>query len=296
MSTEVAIQSGNFAAMAQAMGLSQDAPKKKSSSMLPRFRVWNQPVMGEVEVKGKKKRMEIVEAPSFRLEQEDGTFVYASQARVRTFMQRFMLKKYDASAKMYVKTYMGDNLNQDLKDNTGGFNCGKPSGYIKDWNALPKDVQDLIRSVKRVRVVFGIVEMIGAVDANGNDVEIEPTPFIFEVENKDSFRNIGNTIGEFSKLRKLPLQHWMNLSLDAQETAKGDVFGIVESRADMSESLDITDEDQTMFRDFTVWVENYNEYILNQWNEKSRVSMSAEDEDLVGSFVDVDDADLVDEA
>ena len=49
----------------------------------------------------------------------------------------------------YVKTIMGDNLNIDLKDNDGGFNCGKPSGWIKDFKALPEKMQDLIRQIKK---------------------------------------------------------------------------------------------------------------------------------------------------
>lgn len=294
MSTEVAIQSGNFAAMAQAMGMQQDT--KQTSSMLPRLRMWNKPIMGEVEVKGKKKKMEVVEAPIYRLEQEDGTFVYSSEAKVRIFMQRFMLKKYDSVANKYVKTYMGNDLNGDMKDNAGGFNCGKPAGYIKDWNALPDSTKDLIKSIKRVRVVFGIVDMVDAVDGNGNDVEVPPTPFIFEVENKDSFNNIGDVMGNFSKFRKLPLQHHTTLTVQANTMASGAVYGVVEASADTSTTIDITEADQDMFKNFTVWVENYNEYILNQWNENSRSTMSADDEDLVGSFVDVEDADLVDEA
>ena len=53
---------------------------------------------------------------------------------------------------------MHDDLNVDLKDNDGGFNCGKPAGYIQDYNALSQDKKDLIKQIKRVRVVLGTVE------------------------------------------------------------------------------------------------------------------------------------------
>ena len=59
----------------------------------------------------------------------------------------------------YVKTVMADNLNIDLKDNDGGFNCGKPAGYIQDFKSLPEKTQELIKQIKRVRVLFGIVEL-----------------------------------------------------------------------------------------------------------------------------------------
>ena len=46
--------SGNFAEMAKAMGMTQDMGSNKSkSSTLGRLRIWNQAVMGQVEVKGK---------------------------------------------------------------------------------------------------------------------------------------------------------------------------------------------------------------------------------------------------
>ena len=71
---------------------------------------------------------------------------------------------------------MADNLNIDLKDNDGGFNCGKPSGWIEDYKSLPDATKELIRSIKRVRVVLGTVELINPVDASGNSVELEATP------------------------------------------------------------------------------------------------------------------------
>ena len=66
---------------------------------------------------------------------------------------------------------MSDNINMDLKDNDGGFNCGKPSGWIEDYKSLPEATKELIKSVKRVRVVLGTVDLIEPVDASGNSVE-----------------------------------------------------------------------------------------------------------------------------
>jgi hypothetical protein len=55
----------------------------------------------------------------------------------------------------YIKTVMHDDLNVDLKDSDGGFNCGKPAGYIQDFKSLPTKTQELIKTIKRVRVLFG---------------------------------------------------------------------------------------------------------------------------------------------
>ena len=49
----------------------------------------------------------------------------------------------------YHKTIMADNLNVDLKDTQGTFNCGKPTGYIKDFKSLPEDTKTLIKANKK---------------------------------------------------------------------------------------------------------------------------------------------------
>ena len=61
MTTDVStINTSNFSAMAQAMGMGADMAKQPTkSSTLPRLRIWNKPVMGQVEVKGKMKNMEV---------------------------------------------------------------------------------------------------------------------------------------------------------------------------------------------------------------------------------------------
>ena len=48
-------------------------------------------------------------------------------------MYKRFVKGNDNTPNRYIKTVMADNLNIDLKDNDGGFNCGKPAGYIQDF-------------------------------------------------------------------------------------------------------------------------------------------------------------------
>ena len=103
------------------------------------------------------------------------------------------------TANRYVKTVMANDLNSDMKDNDGGFNCGKPAGFIKDWAALPDSMKDLIKSIKRVRAIFGTVDMVNATDADGNAVDVDTTPFIWEVDNRDAFKTMGD---QFTKLSK----------------------------------------------------------------------------------------------
>ena len=291
MTNQVAtLNTGNFAEMAKAMGMSQDmgGDNKAKSSTLPRLRIWNQPVMGQVEVKGKMKNMEVVPAGMYRLQLPDDTFVYSESVKIRAFVQRFMYKRYDSPNNMYIKTLMAEDLNGDLKDNTGGLNCGKPAGYIKDFQALPDDTKALIKQIKRVRVILGEVQLVNAVDGEGNEVDTDVHPFIWEIDNRDAFKTLGEPFTQMAKQRRLPVQHWIDCGADERSIPTGAKFYVPTAGIDMSVAIDLTEEDQTKFSDFLEWINNYNEYIVSAWNEKRSEKMNAEDEALVEDFIDIE--------
>lgn len=292
MTTEIAtLNSGNFAEMARAMGMDADMAKVPAkSSTLPRLRIWNSSIMGPVEVNGKKKNMEIVPAGMYRLELPDESFVFAETVRLRVFVQRFMYKRYDSENNQYVKTLMAEDLKGDLKDNTGGFNCGKPAGWIADFNDYPKDKQDFFKSIKRVRVILGEVTLVSPVDSKGNELEEKTYPFIWEVENSDAFKTMGEPFTQLGRQKRLPVQHWIECATvrGGKEGTKIE-FYVPTQKLDLSSTIDLTDADQTRFSDFIEWIGNYNQYIVNAYNEKVGDKMSEDDIALVDEFVDVDE-------
>jgi hypothetical protein len=291
MTTEVAtLQSGNFAEMAKAMGMAADMPKetKAKQSMLPRLRIWNQPVMGEVEVKGKKKKMEVVPAGQYRLQLANDEMIYAEQADIRVFVQRFMYKRYDADNRQYIKTLMAEDLKGDLKDNTGGLNCGKPAGYIEDFQALPEDMKTLIKQIKRVRVLLGEVKLTNAVNDKGEELGDVTHPFIWEVENRDAFKTMGAPFTMMAKQKRLPVQHFITCGTEERQLPTGASFYLPTAQVDLSESIDLSDEDQATFANFIEWINNYNDYIVKTWTEVKSKSVSAEDAELVEDFIDIE--------
>ena len=176
MNQVTTIDTNNFAAMAQAMGMNAESTNKASkASTLARLRIHHTPIMGQQEIKGKMKNVEVIAGGAYKLEIPDGPTYYAEGVTIRPFLQRFMYKKFikgnDNTANRFLKTVMGNDLNNDMKDNEGGFNCGKPAGFIKDWAALPDTMKELIKSIKRVRALFGTVELVNPTDDNGNPVE-----------------------------------------------------------------------------------------------------------------------------
>ena len=162
MSELTTIDTDNYAAMAQMMGMAYDTGEKKSS--LARLRINKKSIMGDADVNGKTIKMEIVSAGALGLQNRDNQVIYAVKVVLRPFLQRFMYQRYDSNANNYNKTVMADTLDIDLKDSAGTFNCGKPGGYIKDFDALPDTTKELIRQIRRVRVVFGTASMSGTTE------------------------------------------------------------------------------------------------------------------------------------
>ena len=288
------IDTNNYAEMAQAMGIAHEgASKKQQASTLARLRIHHTPIMGEAEVNGKRVNMEVVEGGHYKLEIPDGPTYYAKDIKVRAFMQRFMYKKFvmanGNTPNRYVKTVMSDNLNMDLKDNDGGFNCGKPSGWIEDYKSLPDATKDLLKSIKRVRVVLGTVDLIEPVDASGNSVEVQTTPFIWEIDNRDAFKEVGNCFSKLAKMKRLPVQHMISAQTEERKLPNGSSFYLPVVALDITKTVELSQDDQNRFSDFMSWIENYNTYIINTYAERAVSKHDTDLDDLdVDGIVDVE--------
>ena len=284
------IDTNNYAEMAKAMGMANEAATTKKQGMfLARLRLNHSPILGAESI--------LVKAGTYKLEIPDGPTYYAESAIMRPFMQRFMYKKFvmgsPGTPNRYVKTVMADSLNMDLKDNDGGFNCGKPAGWIEDYNSLPDSTKELIRSIKRVRVVLGNVELINPKDVNGNPVDVDTTQFIWEVENRDAFKTIGGVFTKLAKMKRLPVQHSVTLNSEERKLPNGNSFFLPLAAMDVTSTVELSQDDQDKFGDFMGWVQNYNEYIINAYAEKAT---SKHDEDLDDlNLDDIVDLELEDE-
>ena len=299
------INTENYSAMAQMMGISDDnSNKNKKSTNLNRLRLWHSPIMGQEEIKGKLTKVEVIEGGTYRLEiLEDDTskFVYSKDIRVQPFMQRFMYRRYVANINAkegeprgsFHRTIMSNTLNQDLKDNTGKFNCGKPTGYVEDFKSLSTEMQDLIRNIKRVRVMFGVVTMINPMDSNGDEIKKEiKTPFIWEIDNKEAFKTVGVPFLEFAKTQRLPIQHDIVFSAPKEhEISNGFKYYTPICSIDSSVNHSISTENEKLFNDFLEWVKNYNDYICKEWDSKAiqrQDEISDEDASVVEDFIEMD--------
>ena len=290
------IDTNNYAGMAEAMGMAIEVSENKKTNTLARLKIQHSPIMGEMEIDGKTVNVETIQGGAFKLDVPEDNVYYSDTVTIRPFLQRFMYKRFVANtgAKdgeplgQYHKTIMSDNLNVDLKDNFGGFNCGKPAGYIQDFDSLPEKTKELIKQIKRVRVLFGLIDMPKAMDSNKVDMEIVSKPFIWEIDNRDAFKIVGQPFAKLAKMKRLPIQHVMSFSTEERKLPNGNAFYLPKCDVDTSNQISIGEKDQDMFADFMAWVQNYNDYINSEWDKRSASKSSEDYMEVVDTFVDVE--------
>ena len=280
------------AEMAKIMGVADDDDSSETkTSTLARVKIIHAPIMGMKTIDGEETETVVVKGGSYSIQMPDDRIIYGSKLTLRPFMQRYMYKKYvqgtDADNPGYfVKTIMADSLNQDLKDTHGGYNCGKPAGYIKDFKALSEDMQKLIRTIKRVRVIFGLAELTNPIDESGKKISNFDTniPVIFEVDNRTSFKTSGEPFTSLAKRKHLPIQHLIDFTTEVQELQTGGKYYTVLTKLHAG-SIDVDKQDAETLQSFLDWITNYNNYVTTSFDEKRGNSVSEEEAEIIDQIV-----------
>jgi len=277
--------------LAQLMGSPKQETQQRSA--LARVNVLSSAIKGEVELGGKKIKTDVVPVGSYKITLGDDVF-YAESIEVRLMSDRQQWQRWNASTNEMEKSVMAHDVRGDLKDSVGGYNLGRPSGYVEDFNALPEATKEVIRSVKRVKVFMGTLTVKSPIDDTGSPVngEYVDMPFIMDVKNRDSLKNI--EASEKAVVRKAVKLYMANIILTGGEASipTGATYGYTLSA--VGSLVQPSDEDDDYMRkiasDFNEYIQYSNGKILDLHNERSNVSMSTEDAALVGSIIDVAEA------
>ena len=285
MSTEISITGMDNASMAALMGVS--AETKQSASSLARINVVSTALKGEMELGGKKIKTDVVPVGAYKITQGDDVF-YSEQISIRVFAQRQQWQRWNASTNEMEKSVMTTSLNGDLQDSVGGFNLGRPSGYVEDWNALPEATKDLMRTVKRVKIFMGLLTVKSPIDEHGEPISKEyvDLPFVMDVKNRDSLKNLDGALKTVQRANLLPIMSTLELAGQEGSIPTGATFGYITAKA--GDKVELTEADNQTLKDFLGFIEYGNGKILDLYNERSDKGMSAADAELVGSIVDVD--------
>ena len=288
-STEVTLTTDGRS-IAEMMGLSKGSSGKRS--MLARFSQIHSPLKGDMEINGKAVRVDVVPAGAYKLLQSDDKVAYAVSPKIRIYAQRMQWTRWDSDENTMVKTVLVNNLTGDLKDNTGGFNAGRPSGYVEDFKSLPKATQELMRNTKRTKVVFGTVVMQGATDEQGNAIEdasltTQEIPFVLDVKSRGSITAVDDIMKSIDRKNSLPLQYFLNMGAEMHSMPNGSEYATFDIT--LGDKVELVEADKDILDGFMEWISGMNNYINDTHNEKSGSSgLSATEESIINDIIDVE--------
>ena len=284
MSNELAVATESGKSMAELMGVSS-APATSATPSISRLGMLHQPIMGEVDLNGKMIKTEVVPVGAFTLKTGDD-IVYSNGVTVRVFAQRNQWQRWNSDTEEMEKSVMSNTLNGDLKDSIGGFNLGRPSGYIEDFNALDDATKQLMRSVKRVVVYYGTVSLDSPMNEKGEPVDaVDAIPFVMDVKNRDSLKSINGVMNNFKKKNMLPIMSTIKLEGVEDSIPTGAKFGKIQ--ASTGDAVELASDDNDTLKDFLELIEYSNGKILDLHHERAK-GHSDEDAELVGEILNND--------
>ena len=282
MTTDVALKVDGMS-LAEAMGISTGGGSTTQSSLARVNQVHSALTVTDAEGD------DVIKVPvgAYKVTLPDGEVVYSKTISTRIFSQRHQWQKWDAEAKAMHKTLLAANLNADLKDTTGRFNLGRPSGYIKDFQSLPEEMKTIIRSVKRVRVMLGVLKLDKPTDdmgnaINGMDAEM---PFVMDVKNNESMKAMDAAINQIISKKLTPVEHTLKLGSAKRDLPSGGKYAIIVPS--LGEQVPYGSDDSTILQDFIDWIKGTNTWIEGKHTEASDGRLSAADAEMVGSIVEV---------
>lgn len=286
MSTEVALKVDGMS-LAEAMGFSSGGGASRQSTVA-RINQVHAPITvtdeeGDEHIK--------VPVGAYKITMPDGDVVYSKSIAIRIFSQRQQWQRWNSDTEEMEKSLMAANLNMDLRDSAGGFNLGRPSGYIEDWNALPDDTKKIIRSVKRVKIYMGMLRVGKAMNELGEEVKGygDEYPFVMDVKNSESMKAIDGIVNQIMSKKLTPIEHLIVLGNAKRSLPTGAKYAVIVPA--LGEVVSFKDGDSEILENFLSFISAQNDYIQSKYEEKQDKSLSAEDAELVANLVNVQEAD-----
>lgn len=282
MNTEVALKVEGMS-LAEAMGINTGGSSTSQSSLARVNQIHS--ALTSTDAEGD----EHIKVPvgAYKITLPDGEVVYSKTISTRIFSQRHQWQRWDSDTKSMHKTLLATSLNVDLKDTTGSFNLGRPSGYIKDFQSLPEEMKTIIRGVKRVRVLLGVLTLDKPTDDMGEPIKglDAEMPFVMDIKNNESMKAMDAAISQIISKKLTPVEHTLKLGSAKRDLPSGGKYAIVVPS--LGDQVPYGKDDSNILQDFMDWISGTNSWIEGKHEEASAGVLSKEDADLVGSIVEV---------
>ena len=241
----------------------------------------NAPSIPRISVNNKTRSASGAKIPdgTIRIDHPQYGVVYAEQAYIRVFQQRFFYQRYDENAIFQTKEgkdMRGRYVNRSIfvrnpydeaLDELGTINCGKKK--IDDWDKASEADKQWWRDAKKYRVLFGLLRVIDAVkEGNGEKVSFSNFPVIYQIASKDTFKNFGNALSEQYKNKRLPHQNELKFNMEYKQTPA--VSWYIVNPTIESEDLELTEDDINTNKVFNEFILSHNDTVRQKASESSK--------------------------
>ena len=98
---------------------------------------------------------------------------------------------------------------------------------------------------------------------------------------------MGEPFKKFSQVKRLPVEHSISLNTEERKLPNGNSFYLPTYTLDLQDKIEVSKDDQDTFINFMSWIDNYNTYIFNEWDMKTKKDISDSDKNVVDNFIDV---------
>jgi len=223
--------------------------------------------------------------------------VYAENAWIRVFQQRFFYQRYDENAIFQTKegkdmrgryvnrSIFVRNLYDDALDELGTMNCGKTK--IEDWDKASDDEKAWWRGSKKYRVLFGLLRVENAVkEGNGEKVSFDNLPVLYQIGSKDTFKQFGNALSEMAKNKIAPYSRELKFEMEYKSTPA--ISWYIVNPTIEKDSIELSEEDIGTNKVFNEYILTHNDMVRQKASEASKKINDAEVVLDAEEFINVD--------
>ena len=96
-----------------------------------------------------------------------------------------------------------------------------------------------------------------------------------------------------SKMQLIPINYKITLGSEEQTLPNGSSYYLPVASLDLKNKVDIVEDDQTLFTQFQEWIQNYNSWVVSEWDknvQSDEDDTTDEDKDIVEDFIDFDNS------
>ena len=162
----------------------------------------------------------------------------------------------------------------------------KDTGNFKILQNKVTQTNDIFQNMRRGMYANRTI-YVDILNGTKDIVDFKETPFMWEVDNNTAFKVMGTPINTLSKMQLIPINYPIEMTTVKQNIPSG-YFYLPAPNLDLNKTVDITDDDHTLFTQFQEWVQNTNNWVSREWENNISDDMSQDDKDIVDNFIDID--------